>query len=202
MSGTKPRSDELKDELEFKAQPSARDSPILEKRLLYQGEVPRPGGKTCCSPSSHHCRAAWGPSAFKSAQRAVPGEEPPPDSGRATIHAPPSTSVSARKTRAWPNWSGKAVGRPCRPTLKRAQRVQEFRGQDLPWWKVAQLVGLPVGTCRRTSTVLLGGPGRPDALPTPGNGFQSSCPQADFQAVRGGRTRYGINRRVNTLSPL
>ena len=67
--------------------------------------------------------------------------------------------------------SGRAVGRPRRLTLKRAQRVQELREQGLPWWKVAQLVGLPVGTCRRASTVLPGGPERPDALPTPGNGL-------------------------------
>jgi DNA invertase Pin-like site-specific DNA recombinase len=50
--------------------------------------------------------------------------------------------------------SGRPVGRPRRLTYKRAQRVQELREQGLPWWKVAQLAGLPVGTCRRAAVLL------------------------------------------------
>jgi DNA invertase Pin-like site-specific DNA recombinase len=57
--------------------------------------------------------------------------------------------------------SGRPVGRPRRLTYKRAQRVQELRERGLPWWKVAQLVGLPVGTCRRAPVLLSEGPERP-----------------------------------------
>lgn len=45
--------------------------------------------------------------------------------------------------------SGRPVGRPRRLTPKRVQRILDLRERGVKWSKVAQLVGLPVGTCRR-----------------------------------------------------
>jgi DNA invertase Pin-like site-specific DNA recombinase len=50
-----------------------------------------------------------------------------------------------RKTR-----SGRPVGRPRRVTPEIALRVRQLRGTGLRWSQVAQAVGLPAETCRKT----------------------------------------------------
>lgn len=44
--------------------------------------------------------------------------------------------------------SGRPIGRPRRLTPKKVRRILELRELGCSWSKVAQLVGLPVGTCR------------------------------------------------------
>lgn len=44
--------------------------------------------------------------------------------------------------------SGRPLGRPRRLTTKKVKRILELRESGCNWSRVAQLVGLPVGTCR------------------------------------------------------
>lgn len=60
--------------------------------------------------------------------------------------------------------SGRPVGRPRRLTPQVAERIRELRNQGLPWTEVAQLVGLPAGTCRKATRMRLQDPGRIPSL--------------------------------------
>lgn len=51
--------------------------------------------------------------------------------------------------------SGRPVGRPRRLTPKKVRRILELRERKCTWSKVAQLVGLPIRTCRRAPPPLL-----------------------------------------------
>lgn len=52
--------------------------------------------------------------------------------------------------------SGRPLGRPRRLTPKKLKRIAELREKGVPWSKVAQLVGLPMGTCRKVGLFVRG----------------------------------------------
>ena len=53
--------------------------------------------------------------------------------------------------------SGRPVGRPRRLTVDKARKILELRTSGECWAVVAQLVALPIATCRRARTILSNG---------------------------------------------
>lgn len=60
--------------------------------------------------------------------------------------------------------SGRPLGRPRRLTTKKIKRISELRERGIPWGKVAQLVGLPKGTCRNAALSTSNKGRSPDAV--------------------------------------
>jgi DNA invertase Pin-like site-specific DNA recombinase len=82
-------------------------------------------------------------------------------------------AMRAIKAGTRPTRSGRPPGRPRKLTAEKEERIRELRwpaaGNGLPWKKIAQVVGLPWGTCAKVKPPSRGEPPR---LEKGGQGFR------------------------------